>query len=395
MENNPLNHVRVIDFSTLLPGPYASMLLVNMGADVVKVESPTRPDLIKSLPPIINGQSAADQQLNRGKRSIALDLKSEGGLNAARRLAAHADVVLEQFRPGVMDRLGLGFGALKQLNKSLVYCSISGYGQTGPWSQRAGHDINYVSISGAASYSGREGQGPQPSGMQWADLAGGSHHAVMGILAALFAARETGEGRHVDISMTDAMFALNGLAGAAALATGCDPAPESEMLNGGSFYDHYQCACGGYLALGGLEPQFVETLAIKLDDSDLLGLKALHDGKTQGQLKSRLRERFASKSRDHWLRTFGDADVCVTPVLTINQAANHEQLVAREMVILANGETPAQLGDPIKFVGSRKSASRDPAPRLGQHTRELLNDIGFAEREISEMAKTGVVHCSE
>ncbi|MEM7292472.1 MAG: CaiB/BaiF CoA-transferase family protein [Pseudomonadota bacterium] len=390
--SGPLAGVRVVDFSTLLPGPYASMLLVNMGADVVKVESPTRPDLVKVLPPMVGDQSAADLQLNRGKRSIAVDLKTQAGREIAHKLIAESDVLLEQFRPGVMERLGLGYKAVSARAPALVYCSLTGYGQTGPWAHRAGHDINYLSIAGVSSYTGRIGDAPVPHGIQWADIAGGSHHAVMGILAALLESRASGAGSHIDISMTDAMFAMNGVAGAAALATGIDPAPQSEMLNGGSFYDYYRCADGAFLAVGGLEPQFVKTLAELLGRPDLLGLQELHNESNQRSLKFELQVIFAEKPRGHWLVLFGDADVCITPVLTINEAADHEQLRARHMTVPVNDRSEPQLGDPIKFLPLvNEPRVYSGAPKLGEHSAQELLRLGYSETDISELQARGIV----
>ncbi len=392
--NGPLAGLEVVDFSTLLPGPYASMLLANMGARVLKIESPTRPDIVRSLPPFVGGRSAADLQLNRDKRSVAINLKSVPGREIALNLIGDADVLLEQFRPGAMGRLGLGYEDLRAQFPALVYCSLTGYGQTGPWKQRAGHDLNYMAVAGMSSYTGRAGEAPLPLGAQYADIAGGSHHAVMGIMAALLARQGGGEGRHVDIAMTDAMFAMNGLAGAAALATGTDPGQESEWSNGGSFYDHYRCADGRYLALGGLEPQFVDTLAEILADPELRGLKNLQDQPLQRKLKLSLQKIFAARPSDHWLKQFADRDVCVTPVLTVNEAAAHEQLRARGMVgevTLEDGTSVRQLGDPIKFSPSGDKGGNRPAPVNGQHTREVLLGAGFSASQVDEWHRAGVV----
>lgn len=245
-----------------------------------------------------------------------------------------------------------------------------------------------------SSYTGRTGEAPLPLGAQYADIAGGSHHAVMGILAALLARQGDGAGRHVDIAMTDAMFAMNGLAGAAALATGTDPEQESEWSNGGSFYDHYRCADDCYLALGGLEPQFVDTLAAILADPELRALKNLHDKVLQKQLKSKLRTIFAARSRAHWLELFADRDVCVTPVLTIGEAAGHEQLRARGMVVeatLEDGTRVRQIGDPIVFSPCSEKCAIKIAPVSGQHTREALLGAGFSAHQVDEWHRAGVV----
>lgn len=396
--HGPLAGLTVVDFSTLLPGPYASMLLANMGAEIIKIESPTRPDLIKSLPPFVAGHSVADLQLNRNKYSVVVDLKSAQGREVALNLIGQADIVLEQFRPGVMKKLGLGYDDVQSLFPSLVYCSLTGYGQTGPWSQRAGHDLNYLAVAGMSAYTGRKGQAPLPLGAQFSDLAGGSHHAVMGVLAAVIARQRTGRGSHVDISMTDAMFAMNGMAGAAALATGVDPENESEWLNGGSFYDYYRCADDCYIAVSGLEPQFVEALANCLERPQLRALQQLYDKPLQAKWKAVLQEIFATEPRDHWLELFAGHDVCVTPVLSINQAAEHEQIQARDMVVeetLEDGTTLRQMGDPIKFSAYAGATKNRVAPRTGQDTREKLLALGYTPQKIDDLHTTQVIFAED
>jgi len=215
--NGPLKGLKILDFTTLLPGPYATMLLADLGAKVLRMESPTRPDILRGLPPMAgedNPVSAAHATINRNKKSLALNLKDPRAGEIVRRLLAEYDVILEQFRPGIMEKLGLGYESLKQTREDLIYCSITGYGQTGPLKDRAGHDINYLALSGLASHSGRADSGPSLAGTQVADIAGGSHHAAMAILAAAYRRQQSGEGSRIDISMTDCAFALNAISGA-------------------------------------------------------------------------------------------------------------------------------------------------------------------------------------
>ena len=390
----PLAGLKVVDFSTLLPGPYASMLLADMGADVIRVESPTRPDLVKSLPPMVGDRSAADLQLNRNKRSIAIDLKSTEGKKIALSLIADADVLLEQFRPGVMARFGLSYDDLCESHPKLVYCSITGYGQTGPWAPRAGHDLNYLSIAGLSSYTGRDREGPLPLAAQFADIAGGSHQAVMGILAAVIAAQRTGHGSHVDVSMTDAMFAMNGMTGAGALASGVDPERESEMLNGGSFYDYYRCGDDRYIAVAGLEPQFVDALADCLARHDLRALQNLHDREVQRKLKGELRQIFVTQNREYWLDLFADKDVCVTSVLTINEAAAHPQIESREMVIdtFVGDQAVRQLAHPIKFSAFPTTGQHKQAPETGKHTISEMKRLGYSSALIEALLDDLVIY---
>ena len=357
----PLTSLKVLDFSTLLPGPYATMLLADMGADVLRVEAPDRVDLIRVMPPHDAGVSTAHGFLNRGKKSLTLNLKEEGSADKVLELVKDFDIVIEQFRPGVMDRLGIGYEALKAVNPSLIYCSITGYGQTGPYKDRAGHDINYLSLAGVSSHCGRADSGPPPMGIQIADVAGGSHHAVMGILAAVIHRQQTGEGQFVDVSMTDAAFALNAMSGAACLAGGQEQKPESSLLNGGSFYDYYQTSDGRWLSVGSLEPQFsarlCDTLGIPDMKSDALSQKPEH----QQRLKAALNEKIASKTLAEWQEVFAGQDACVEPVLTISEAAEHPQLKAREMVIgvdRGDGTQQRQIGFPIKFEKTPSETSR-------------------------------------
>lgn len=357
----PLSSLKVLDFSTLLPGPYATMMLADMGAEVLRVEAPDRVDLTRVMPPHDAGVSTAHGFLNRGKMSLGLNLKAEGSTAKILELVKDFDIVVEQFRPGVMDRLGIGYEALRAVKPDLIYCAITGYGQTGPYRDRAGHDINYLSLAGVSSHCGRAKSGPPPMGIQIADVAGGSHHAVMGILAAVIHREQTGEGQFVDVSMTDAAFALNAMAGAACLAGGQTQKPEGALLNGGSFYDYYQTSDGRWLSVGSLEPQFsgrlCDTLGIPELKSHAMSQKPEH----QQQLKAAIGEKIATKTLAEWEDMFADQDACVEPVLTIEEAAEHPQLKARDMVIgvdRGDGTYQRQIGFPIKFEKTPAQTSR-------------------------------------
>src|SRR5690606_5548925 len=247
----------------------------------------------------------------RGKQTLSLNLKQEGSVEKVKELVQEYDIVVEQFRPGVMDRLGIGYEALKAINPRLIYCAITGYGQTGPYKDRAGHDINYLAISGVASHCGRADSGPPPMGIQIADVAGGSHHAVMGILAAVIKRQETGEGAFIDISMTDAAFALNAMAGAAALAGGQPQKPESGMLNGGTFYDYYQTSDGRWLSVGSLEPQFSSRLCDSLGLGELKSYALSQKPEHQQELKVAIKQKIAERSLAEWQEVFAEVDACV------------------------------------------------------------------------------------
>ena len=348
----PLSHLKVLDFSTLLPGPYATMMLADMGAEVLRVEAPDRVDLVKVMPPFDGKFSTTFSYLSRGKQTLQLNLKAEGSVDKIKALVRDYDIVIEQFRPGVMARLGIGYEVLKAENPNLIYCAITGYGQTGPYRDRAGHDINYLALSGVASHCGRQDSGPPPLGIQVADVAGGSHHAVMGVLAAVIKRQQTGEGSFVDISMTDAAFAMNAMAGAACLAGGQKQGPERGMLNGGTFYDYYQTSDGRWLSVGSLEPQFSARLLEALGLSELHKLATSQKPEHQQQLKNAIKQKVAENTLDHWQEVFAETDACVEPVLNISEAAEHPQLKARGMVIeveRGDGIGQKQLGIPLKI----------------------------------------------
>jgi len=389
----PLASLKVLDFSTLLPGPFASLLLADMGAEVLRIESPTRMDLLRILPPHDQGVSASHAYLNRNKRSLALDLKQPEALEVIKQLLQDYDIVLEQFRPGVMERLGLGYEALKAINPKLIYVSITGYGQTGPYKDRAGHDINYLALAGLASYTGHADSGPLPLGMQVADIAGGSLHGVIGLLAAVIARQQTGQGQHLDVSMTDCVFSLNAMAGAGYLACGEEPGREEQMLNGGSFYDYYRSRDGRWFSVGSLEPAFMKQLcaALGLEELETLGLSP--EPALQQALKNALRIEFETHDFAELCALFATLDACVEPVLSLSEAVRHPQLKARALVTevpRGDGTTQAQMACPLKFSQGL------PEPRhigaaIGQHTDQVLEELGYSAERIAQLRRARVV----
>lgn len=389
----PLASLKILDFSTLLPGPFASLLLADMGAEVLRIESPTRIDLVRVLPPHDQGVSASHAYLNRNKRSLALDLKQPQALEVIKQLLQDYDIVLEQFRPGVMERLGLGYETLKALNPKLIYVSITGYGQTGPYKDRAGHDINYLALAGLASYTGRADSGPLPLGMQVADVTGGSLHGVIGLLAAVIARQQTGQGQHLDVSMTDCAFSLNAMAAAGYLACGEEPGRETQILNGGSFYDYYRSRDGRWLSVGSLEPPFMKQLCTALGLEELAPLGLSPQPEQQKKLKDALKVEFEKHDFDELSALFAELDACVEPVLTVGEAVRHPQFKAREMVTdvpRGDGSTQAQLACALKFSDGL------PAPRhigaaVGEHTDQVLGELGFSVERIAELRGAKVI----
>lgn len=387
----PLASLKVLDFSTLLPGPFASLLLADMGAEVLRIESPERPDLLRILPPHDQGTSASHAYLNRNKRSLALDLKQPAALEIIKRLLDDHDILLEQFRPGVMERLGLGYEALKAINPRLIYVSISGYGQTGPFKDRAGHDINYLALAGLASHTGRADSGPLPLGIQAADIAGGSLHGVIGLLAAVIARQQSGQGQHLDVSMTDCVFSLNALAGAGYLACGVKPGWENHALNGGSFYDYYRTRDGRWMSVGSLEPGFMQALCTALGRPELAA-QGLAPEQQQG-LKEQLRSEFEKRDFADLCALFAEVDACVEPVLELDEALEHPQLKARHLVTQVprgDGSSQAQMACPLKFSAGLPEP-RHIGARLGAHTDLVLRELGFGDEQIAQLRDDRVV----
>ncbi len=389
----PLSSLKVLDFSTLLPGPFASLLLADMGADVLRVESPTRMDLVRVLPPHEGGVSASHAYLNRNKRGIALDLKQAAAVEVVKQLVLEYDIVLEQFRPGVMDKLGVGYQALKAINPKLIYVSITGYGQTGPYKDRAGHDINYLALSGIADQTGRLDSGPLPLGIQAADIAGGSLHGVMGLLAAVIQRQHTGEGQHVDISMTDCIFSLHAMAGAGYLACGEAPKMESQALNGGSFYDYYRTRDGRWFSVGSLEPQFMQQLCAAIGRPELAAHGLSPKAEQQRALKAQIQLEFEKRDFADWCERFAALDACVEPMLSLAEAVDHPQLQARELVVEVPREgKPAQqqIACPIKF-SSGLPAPRHAGVAVGAHTAKVLTNLGYTAEQIASLRATKVI----
>lgn len=349
---SPLAGLKILDFSALLPGPYATLLLADLGAEVLRIESARRPDLVHFVPPFVHGVSTASAYLHRGKRSLELDLKSPGAVERVLELVQDYDIVVEQFRPGVMERLGVGFEAMRTKNPRVIYCSITGYGQTGPLRDRAGHDINYLALAGVAGNSGRAGSGPPPFGVQVADLAGGSLHAAVGILAAVVERQRTGLGQHIDVSMTDCAFALNALSAAAWLGAQEPQGPETGPLNGGTFYDYYRTADGRWLSVGSLEPQFLERVAQVLGCEEEAPLGLSHQPADQQRLRAAFAAAIAAQPLAHWRERFAAEDCCVEPVLTLAEAAASPLAGARGWIVQSQvrGHSVAQPAQPIKFT---------------------------------------------
>lgn len=384
--------IRALDLSLQLPGPFCTMMMADHGADVIKVDEPN-PRVRNPFAGEEPGLSPADRYLNRGKRSLTLNLKSEEGREAFRKLAAGADVLVEGFRPGVAARLGVDYATLSAVNPGLVYCSISGYGQTGPMRSVAGHDINYISYAGILGICGGKDSPPVLPPVQIGDLFGGALMALSGILMALHARRSTGKGRWLDLSMTDGAMAMLSIHAAACLAEGDSP-ERGKMPLTGKFpcYEAYRCADGQYVSVGPLEAWFWEKMVKAMGREDLLGLQYA-EGEEAERARTELSKVFAAKSRDEWVDFFREHDVCLSPVLSLPEALAHPNASARRMVIDVEsplGGKERQLGLPVKVVGEEEATPRRP-PRLGEHDEEILSGIGYTAAQIEVFRSKGVI----
>ena len=387
-----LSSLNILDFSTLLPGPFASKTLADLGAEVLRVESTKHPDFTRSLPSNSKGGLNAHASLNRSKQSIGLNLKQADAVKIVKKLVNKYDIVLEQFRPGVMKRLGLDYQELRKYNQSLIFCSLTGYGQTGPYRNRAGHDLNYLAISGISNYSRRKNESPVPQGIQVADIAGGAYHVVIGILAAVIHRQLTGEGQYIDISMTDAMLSMNVFEGSNWLSGGSGAEPESTMLNGGTLYDYYKTQDGRWVSVSSLEPLFLNALIKALELPENLLNTSLDDQDAQKKLKEILKKRFLERPWSEWETVFANCDACVELVLEFPEAMQHQQFKAREMIVDipdSSGSTQKQIASPFKF-SSCKPEYRHAGVELGEQTDLVLKELGYTQKQINKLKKAGV-----
>jgi alpha-methylacyl-CoA racemase len=393
----PLAGLRVLDLSRLLPGPFCSLLLADFGAEVIKVEDTGMGDYVRWSPPYYEGaeetaRGALFLALNRGKRSVRIDLKSDAGREVLLRLVRDADVLLESFRPGVMDRLGVGYERLRQENSGLVYCAISGYGQDGPLRDRSGHDINYLGLNGLLGLTGDADGPPVQSAGQIADIGGGSLMAAVGIMIALRERDRSGEGQFVDCSMFDGSLSWLAMVAAEALAAGRAPR-RGELQLAGRFtcYRPYACA-DGYVSIGALEPKFWAAWCEGVGRPDL----AAHQFDPPGSpAHDEVSTVFARRTRVQWRAFAAEYDCCLEPILDLDEVLDSELVRARGMVVSIDQpgvtEPVRQLGVPIKLARTPADPSRGPGPGLGEHTDEVLAAAGFTAEEIAALHQSGAI----
>jgi alpha-methylacyl-CoA racemase len=393
----PLNGIVVLDLSRLLPGGFCSLLLADYGAEVIKVEDTGAGDYVRWGEPKVAGvpdsaAAASFLALNRNKTSIRIDLKSPEGPDVLFALARDADVLLDSFRPGVMDRLGVGYDALRAQNPRLIQCSITGYGQDGPLRDRAGHDMNYLGLGGILGISGDADGPPVQAGGQIADLGGGALMAAFGILTALRERDVSGEGQFVDVSMTDGAMSWLGMVAAARLAGAPMPQRGHQMLAGGLVcYRPYRCA-DGWVSLGALEPKFFAAFCHGVGREDLIAHQFDAPGSDGHKL---VEEVFRSRTRDEWAAFGAQHDCCLEPVLDIDEVLDSELVRAREMVVEIDqpgAEKPVRLlGPPVKLSRTPADPAQRPGPELGEHTDELLRRAGYSDERIAALREAGTV----
>lgn len=380
----PLADVRVLDLSRLLPGPFATLVLADLGASVDKIEDAGGGDYLRVMPPQVAGVSVAFQLLNRGKRSAVLDLKKPEGKAAFLRLLGSYDVLFEQFRPGVLDRLGLGHAALRAAHPRLIICALTGYGQTGPLAHRAGHDLNYLARSGVLGAHGPADRAPQVPGFQLADVSGGMW-SVIAIQAALMERARTGQGAVIDIAMTDGVLGFAIPAMASALA-GAPQTRGAETLSGGiAPYSTYTSSDGHPMTLAALEPKFWMSFCAGVGLE--VTMEALVPGPHQQALREKVAAIFAAKTRAEWISFAREHDCCLEPVLAPDELARDPHLAARDLFFTL----PSDRGDipQIRLPVTPKDTSFTPPPRSGEHTRAIFADAGLSNEEIDALIKSG------
>jgi crotonobetainyl-CoA:carnitine CoA-transferase CaiB-like acyl-CoA transferase len=382
----PLRSVRVLDLSRLLPGPFCSLILRELGAEVLKIEDCGMGDYLRLFPPQRAGVGGAFYAVNRGKRSLALNLKRPEGRDILLRLLPGYQIVLESFRPGVLDRLGLSFDELRAVNPDVILCSITGYGQDGPLSQRAGHDINYTALSGALAMGGEAGGAPALPGVQIADFSGGLWAAVQ-ILAAL----HDGGGVHLDVSMTEGALAFL-LPYLGEMAFGSEPPRRGErpLSGGAACYGPYATSDGRHLAVGALEPKFFTALSTALGLSkEASAITPTAPAEQQAALRAEMQQAFAGATRDEWARRLEPADACVEPMLEVDELADHPQ--HRHRGVFYSLDDPERGAvEQLRIPGGTDPAAT-PAPRQGEHTDEVLAELGLDPEAIAALRHAGVV----
>lgn len=390
----PLQGIKILDLTRLLPGPLGAMMMADMGAEVIKIESPQFKDYSRDFPPFINKESASYLAFNRSKRSLALDYKNEEGKAVVLELIKTADIVMEQFRPGVMDKMGLGYETAKKVNPRIIYVSITGYGQTGPYRDKAGHDLNYMSYAGALGLTGRRGEEPVMPGVQAADIAGGSYMSVIACLSALHARNTTGVGQFVDVAMMDGVMPLTAIAHSLFAATH-QPQPRGSLfLSGGlANYNVYPCKDDKYIALGTLEPKFWMKFCQVVGKNEWMNQMISKSPEDLDRFYKTIADFFKTKPQQYWVELSNQHDLLISPVYDIHEVENDPQVQARNMVIEQEHPTAGKvktIGVPLKF-SKTQAIPAWAAPVFGADTQAILEELGYSEEQIEQWLSQKII----
>ncbi len=387
-----LKGIRVLDLAPLLPGSLCTQMLADLGAEVIKIEGPNGGDSFRSAPPLVGTTGSFFHIANRNKKGIQLDLKQPRGRDVFIRMAGKSDVLIENFRPGAMRQMGLGYDDLKKVNDRLVYCSLTGFGQDSPYGQSPAHDINFLGLSGILDLIGERGGSPAVPGVQIAG-AGGSLHAAIGILVALLRREKTGKGQHLDVALLDGLTPFLGLVMSQYLADRRLPRRGETLVGGGyAFYNVYETKDGGYITLGNVEKKYWVTLCTRIGRPDLID-QQFAPSPRQDEIVEELRTLFRQKTRREWMDLLGSEDTCFAPVNTVEEALRDPHISRRGLWFKGrhpvDGEIPQQ-AFPIKF-SEDQPGWKSPPPVLGEHTLEVLREMDFSEEEIRSLKARGII----
>lgn len=387
----PLDGLRVLDLSRLMPGPLCTMILGDLGADVIKVEQPEIGDYARSAPPLLGNTGSAFLMLNRNKRSITLNLKKAEGQEILRKLAAKADVFVESYRPGVAERLGVGYPAISQVNERIIYCSISGFGQSGPYRDLVGHDLTYTAYSGAIGATGSKDGPPVIPAIQVSDIQA-AMYATIAITAALYRREKAGKGEFIDISLMDAAVASMIMPMSFHLAGESTERGSSFLSGGAPFYNIYETADRKYVAIAPLEPKFWIELC------SVLRLEKYQDKQLTSEAEAnRIREDlagiFRQKTRDEWVKILKEREIPCAPIYDVREVLADPHVRSRKMIFEMETEAFGrlnQLATPIRVSHSPLTA-RSPPPRLGEHTLQILQELGYSMSDVERLKSAGAI----